>query len=108
MLNVGVYENDGQDEGEVQVVFGTSNLKMHQRRNDFFVSNLAEMDACGLDKATRFDLDKCAWLPWSDDWFSVLRGYDSPIIGHLSTHAVKLLQLNLMQRRKDEPRLALE
>lgn len=95
-MNVAVDPDEG--EGEVQVVFGTTNLKMLQRRRDFFVTNLAEMDQCGLDKATRFDLDKIAWLPWANEWFDCLPGYTSPIIGHLSHHSTRLLQIELAHR----------
>lgn len=74
------------------------------RRADFFVTNLAEMDACGLDRATRFDLDNMAWIPWAEEWFATLPGYSSPIIGHLSNHAIRLLQYDLAWRRaKLEP-----
>jgi hypothetical protein len=51
------------------------------------------MDACGLFQATRFDLDIVAWIPWALEWFETLPGYTSPIIGHLSPHGIKMLQL---------------
>jgi hypothetical protein len=79
--------------GEVQLVYGTTNLKMNIRQDDFFVTNSAEMDACGLYRATRFDLDNIAWIPWAQEWFDVLPEYTSPIIGHLSQHGIKMLQL---------------
>ena len=94
-----LHEGDEESEGEVHVIYGTTNLKMMQRRGDFFVSNLAEMDQCGLDKATRFDLEKIAWLPWADEWFATLPGYSSPIVGHLSQHGIKLLQYELGRRQ---------
>lgn len=96
VLNVAVDQDAG--EGEVQLVYGTTNLKMAQRPRDCFVTNLAEMDTCGLNKATRFDLDKVAWVPWAEEWFAILPGYTSPIIGHLSHHATKLLQIELSHR----------
>lgn len=96
MLNVAIDQDAG--EGEVQLAYGTTNLKMGQRTRDFFVTNLAEMDACGLNKATRFDLDKIAWIPWAEEWFSILPGYASPVIGHLSAHGTKLLQMELAHR----------
>lgn len=79
--------------GEVNLVYGTTNLKMASRRHDFFVTNSAEMDACGLYRATRFDLDNIAWIPWANEWFEILPGYTSPIIGHLSQHGIKMLQI---------------
>lgn len=96
MLNVALDPDTG--ESEVHLVYGTTNLKLMERRDDFFVSNLAEMDACGLVKATRFDLDTMAWIPWASEWFSVLPGYGSPVIGHLTDHAVRLLQYELAWR----------
>ena len=96
VLNVAADQDEG--EGEVHVVFGTTNLKLLHRRRDFFITNLAEMDQCGLDKATRFDLDKIAWLPWAREWFDCLPGYTSPIIGHLSQHSTRLLQIELAHR----------
>lgn len=79
--------------GEVHLVYGTTNLKLNSRPFDFHVTNAAEMDACGLFKATRFDLDIVAWIPWALEWFETLPGYTSPIIGHLSAHGIKMLQL---------------
>lgn len=78
---------------EVEVVYGTTNLKLHKRKYDFIVSKASEMDACGLYRATRFDLDKLLWLPWNTEWFEVLTGYNSPVIGSLTEHGIKMLQL---------------
>jgi hypothetical protein len=89
---------DGE-RGEVQVVYGTSKLKMMERRQDFFISNHAEMDACGLYRATRFDLDKVAWIPWAIEWFDILPDYNSPIIGHLTAHSIKKLQTLVSYRQ---------
>lgn len=86
--------------GEVQLVYGTTKLKMHERRSDFFVTNNAEMDACGLYRATRFDLDAIAWIPWAEEWFDILPGYKSPIIGRLTAHGVKMLQTTIAYRYK--------
>lgn len=97
VLNVAVDAEAG--EGDVQLVYGTGTLKLGRRPRDFFVTNVAEMDACGLSKATRFDLDSIAWIPWADAWFDVLPSYASPIIGHLSSHATKLLQMELGRRQ---------
>ena len=98
MLNIAINHEDG--EGEVQVVYGTTKLKMMQRHHDFYVTNLAEMDECGLDKATRFDLDKIGWMPWASEWFVPLLGYSSPIMGHLSSHSTRLLQIELAHRSR--------
>lgn len=97
VLNVALDEESG--EAEVQLIYGTTNLKMMKRRNDFFITNFAEMEACGLDKATRFDLDQIVWVPWAKEWFETLSGYDSPVIGRLSAHGVRLLQYEFSWRQ---------
>ncbi|MGE4410495.1 MAG: hypothetical protein AB7D33_07990 [Sphingobium sp.] len=93
------------DTGEVEVVYGTTNLKLTSRLYDFVVSKASEMDACGLYRATRFDLDKKMWLPWNTDWFEVLNGYASPVIGSLTEEGKKMLQLTVMvkQRQQADP-----
>lgn len=90
----------------MQLIYGTGTLKFDRRPRDFFVTNVAEMDACGLNKATRFDLDNIGWIPWASEWFDILPTYDSPIIGHLSSHGQKLLQIELGYRRRHIPREA--
>lgn len=96
VVNVALDVESG--EGEVQLIYGTSKLKFGRRQRDIYVTNVAEMDTCGLNKATRFDVDKIGWIPWADEWFETLPGYSSPIIGHLSPHATRLLQIELAYR----------
>lgn len=86
--------------GQVEVVYGTTNLKLGKRRFDFVVSKASEMDACGLYRATRFDLDQILWLPWTTDWFEVLPNYNSPIIGTLTPNGVKMLHLTVETKRR--------
>jgi len=97
VLNVAVDAEAG--EGEVQVVYGTTKTKALRRPRDFFVTNVSEMDACGLDKATRFDLDKMTWIPWANEWFATLPRYGSPVIGKLTQHGQRLLQIELSHRQ---------
>lgn len=101
---------------DVEVVYGTTKLKFHQRRDDFFITKASEMAACGLDRATRFDLDNILWLPWSSEWFEPLGGANSPVIGTLTDHAVKMLQLTVSMRQHkvehrrttEQPQLSLD
>lgn len=79
--------------GEVQLIYGTTNVKSHQRPHDFTITNMSEMNACGLYKATRFDLDTISWIPWSAEWFEILPGYSSPVIGRLTEHGIKMLEI---------------
>lgn len=53
------------------------------------------MDECGLHKATRFDLARVLALPYTEEFFGILRGYQSPVIGRLSDHAIRLLQFQI-------------
>jgi len=106
VMNVAV--DDDERTGEVQVIYGTTTLKMQTRRHDFFVCKLSEMEMCGLDKATRFDLDTFAWIPWDSEWFDTLPQYDSPIVGHLTDHAIKLLQIELSYRKAAQMRALAE
>lgn len=85
---------------EVEVVYGSTNLKSLRRQNDFYITKASEMDACGLYRATRFDLDNLAWLPWTTEWFATLPRYPSPIIGHLSEEAQKALQFTIGYRQR--------
>lgn len=85
---------------EVEVVYGTTNLKLHTRLYDLTISKASEMDACGLYRATRFDLDNCIWLPWTTDWFEIRSDFNSPTIGKLSDEAIKMLQVIMAWRRK--------
>lgn len=83
-------------QGIVDLVYGTTKLKLSDRDLlDFVISNPREMDNCGLYRATRFDLDHNVCVPWAAEWFDVVTGTASPIIGHLSDAAIKMLQITL-------------
>lgn len=84
-------DEDGR--GEVELVYGTTKLKLSSRKFDFVISNPYEMNNCGLYRATRFDLDNVVWVPWAAEWFEARPGTDSCVIGHLSDNAVKMLQV---------------
>lgn len=61
------------------------------------------MDACGLYRATRFDLDQTIWLPWDTDWFEIRADYNSPTIGKLTGEAIKMLQIIQSYRKRNQP-----
>jgi hypothetical protein len=88
--------------GEVYVMYGTTQLKLDKRRNDLFVTNYNEMYEAGLHKATRFDLDKVLWLPWAEEFFEKPNHphYHSPVIGHLPVNSTKLLWYLLADRQR--------
>ena len=108
--NVALVGDYGAD---VELVYGTTKLKFQERPDDFFITKASEMAACGLDRATRFDLDKVMWIPWAEEWFVPLFGGTSPVIGQLTEPAVKMLQITVGMRqhraamRKASPQLPL-
>ncbi|WP_143051854.1 hypothetical protein [Sphingomonas palmae] len=96
----------------VHVAYGTTQKLFLTGLTNFTVSNVADMDACGLWCATRFRLDRVALVPWADEFFSDAPGRASPVMGRLSEHQVQLLryQSALLQRQEQErqQRLPLE
>lgn len=67
------------------------------------------MSACGLDRATRFDLDTILWLPWASEWFEPpLNAGNSPVIGTLTEHAIKMLQITAGMRQNKAMKRAAE
>ncbi len=101
-LVLGVYEED--DGGAIILIAqGTTNLKYGRRPFDFYVSNYAEMQACGLIYATRFDMDKVIPLPYTRAWFEPLTaaGKTSPVIGRLSEAAIMAFQSHMAWREHE-------
>lgn len=87
---------DSEGRGIVELVYGTTKLKLASRDLlDFIISNPREMNICGLYRATRFDLDRCVRVPWAAEWFDAPGGTASPIIGHLSENSIKMLQITI-------------
>lgn len=85
----------------VRVVYGTSQNVFLRDHRYLTIANAAEMDACGLYRATRFDLLTCEELPWCSEFFETMFGYDTPIVGHLSQHMTKLLQIQASYLQRD-------
>jgi hypothetical protein len=90
---------------EVNVIYGTSVLKMDKRPHDFFVTNFQDKDEAGLYQASRFDLDKILWLPWAKEFFvSPGRLYPTPVMGSLPDHLRRILAFMLIERRDKKRR----
>lgn len=89
--------------GSVEVAYGTTKLKFNSRPFDFIISKMPEMDACGLYRATRFDLDNTIWLPWTTDWFEIRPDFFSPTIGKLTDEGIRMLQIVVSWRKKENP-----
>ncbi len=99
-LVLGVNEfRDG--EYAVLIVYGTSRLKPDQRPFDLTIMNAVNLCYAGLAQATRFDLDKFKWLPWTDEWFAIQdpQRHSSPVIGRLPQDEIEDLR-RLMQLRE--------
>jgi hypothetical protein len=62
-----------------RVAYGTTRLKVVQRRDrDLIIQETGDLSAVGLARATRFDPDATATLPWTEDFFGCWTGYSSP------------------------------
>lgn len=85
----------------VHIAYGTTKRVFLTDLDNFTVSNVAEMDACGLWCATRFRLDRVALVPWANEFFADAPGRTSPVMGRLSEHGVTLLryQASLIAKR---------
>ena len=77
----------------VDVAYGTSREPFARGHENFTVSNAVEMNFAGLHRATRFRLDRTIVLPWSSEYFVPRLPFPTPVIGRLSQHMVKLLQI---------------
>ena len=96
----------------LHVTYGTTKEVTRRGINNFIVSNVLEMDLCGLWCATRFRLDRVVLLPWAEEFFIDAPGRASPVMGRLSEHAVQLLryQATIRQKRalEKEPELPID
>lgn len=82
-----------------EVAFGTSSLKILQRQHlDVIIQNASHLTECGLPRATRFDLDNKARLPWNQSFFGCWPGYRTPIIGSLTESYFKDYAFLMMKR----------
>lgn len=89
----------------VHVAYGTSKHVFRTGMNHFVVANMVDMDACGLFCATRFRLDRVALVPWASEFFADAPGRQSPVMGRLSEHQVRLLKhQSAILRREEEAR----
>lgn len=79
----------------MHVVYGTSKDPFRRGLDHFTVANMVDMDICNLKCATRFVLSRHTQLPWGPDYFSPYDGLNTPVIGHLTQHLQKLLQVQV-------------
>ncbi len=85
---------------EVEIVYGTSQLRQRDNPYDLYVQHLADMNTAGLHQATRFDLGRRLWVPWSREFFIARNGYTTPVIGHLPPKHAIMLKVLAVKRRE--------
>lgn len=78
-----------------EVVYGTTQDPNASGYQNFTVANAVEMNLSGLHRQTRFRLDRTETLPWATEFFCTRLGFSTPVIGRLSPHMVKLLQIQM-------------
>jgi hypothetical protein len=91
--------NKNQTKAVIEVTYGTSKLKGLDRRLDLHIQNLSCIEACGLERATRFDLDRTIWMPWAEEYFAPPPGYSRTIIGSLDPNSMMQLEALKVARR---------
>lgn len=84
----------------VEVTYGTSRIREAEFPYDLVIQNFASIEACGLPRATRFQLDKTILLPWNDTFFECRDGFKTPVIGQLDQLAV--MQLEAIKAKRAE------
>lgn len=81
----------------IEVTYGTTKLK--DRPFDLHVQNSERIDHCGLERATRFDLDRTLFLPWCAEYFRPAAGRTQVILGHLDKSSKMQLEALKVARR---------
>ncbi|MBY0306722.1 MAG: hypothetical protein K2W86_16410 [Sphingomonas sp.] len=79
----------------VEVVYGTSKDPFDKGYQNFAITSMVEMNLAGLLRATRFRLDRAVQLPWASEYFVPRLPFPTPVIGRLSDHMIKLLQMQI-------------
>lgn len=98
-LVTAILQNQRTGEKRVRVSYGTSVLKFPTRGHlDLFIQNSDHVSQFGLGRATRFDLDFHAVLPWTPEFFGCWTGYSSPVISRLTEEYVRQYAYIMMNR----------
>jgi hypothetical protein len=83
-----------------RVAFGTKNLKIVQRQaDDLIIQNARDLEQFGLGRATRFDLDFTATLPWNKSFFGCWTDHTTPVIGSLTEEYIRDYAFLMMRRQ---------
>jgi hypothetical protein len=68
----------------IHVAYGTSQLDKDKRGDiDLIIEDAADINACGIALATRFDLENTAAIVWEPPEFDCWHGRYSPVLGSL-------------------------
>lgn len=98
-LVTAILQNQRTGERRVRVAYGTTVLKFPTRGHlDLYIQNAADLAFFGLGRATRFDMDFLATLPWSPEFFGCWTGNSSPVISRLTEDYIKQYAYVLMTR----------
>ena len=82
-----------------RVAYGTKHLKIMRRGYlDLIVQNSEDIARFGLARATRFDLDNTAVLPWQSPFFGCWPGFRTPVIGALTELYIREYAFLMMRR----------
>ena len=76
----------------IEVAFGTSKKTDRLYKGEFLVATRSGRRAAGLDRATKFDLGRTVRLPWAIQFFTVIPGGDSLLMGSLHPTDVMVLR----------------
>jgi hypothetical protein len=92
----------GVGEIAVEVVYGTSNLKLDRNLPyQLVISQSRDLEEAGLVKPTRFDLTLTKILPWCREFFGELRAGEGCVIGRLSAFKrLDLLEVKIPSRSR--------
>jgi hypothetical protein len=100
-LVLSVLREKGTGRIALKVAYGTTVLKLMQRSQiDLIIQNAQDMRIMGLPRATRFDLDELATLPWCPPYFDCWPTYKTPVIGTLIEDYARDLAWLMLKREQ--------
>ena len=78
----------------VQSAYGTSQNKGKANvKTQLLIENVHALNMARLFQATRFDLSKTRWIPWSERWFEPAPGSPTPVMGRLPDSYMQRLEV---------------
>lgn len=90
---------------KVRVAYGTKSLD-HETRGkiDLIVEDPADINACGIAVATRFDFEETAEIPWEPPDVDCWKGRYEPILGRLTVDLEKdaAYKMRAIQEKKNK------